>query len=915
MGGIARQLIGKATALVGLLVLAVAGALVVDIQQMLSPTLVVTPCEDRNSHWMARDSQTSCVWEKALRQQDSGQEGGASSTTVQIDVKERKRLLEASVAVTLPANGPVADAVRRGEAARRPDEFVYEVVGSIAFANVYVAWGAPTMRPGGDGEVVVALTGSPAPYGWGGMRSAAAVKVEVSPARYPTNLAVTATERVVIASRMPRAGTKVDGTKLTARLPGDGKLWTVTLGSSQPRADIVDTALTTPAWWKRAEPVGQAVVTGWGACASMLLGAFPWMLLLLAGHAKAFRPLNRRPQWGRYVRLTGLVLAVHLSVAVVLTAQFDYPVQLAFNADGAFFQFADSWLPWSPDRNVGVDGMTVLLLTAAGTLLPSAIRRTRPALLAPKRAWITSMWGLPWLILLLGCAVLVATAGPFPSGLAETAVGALTLYGGTLAALAVLTGLARPLLRVIRAPDGPPPPPLGNLVICAVVVAGLATYHHYFGYIPWALRWVLLLLAGATALLCLASLWFQTVTGRPLGRRNLIGLAPAALALTVPWYQADYSYTGWELFVSFAQGVDGLLALLLVTAGVLTLRRIGRGPVASMAQLQGHRAIGVAVAVIVLSNAYSFYRVPTLWGLLAAVIGGLFLLPSGQVARAAAVVSQDAASHRRALGGTIMAGAARRQLHVARRTSREKTAEEGGSLAAQQRVIRRLELVAWRDRDAATGGSSPTTRERALGALASRSPWHRGIWGARWGLVFGLPWTAFDLAGTASLTHGDPYALLTVVGTLLPTALQWTGVGLFFGYFFPLLGGQSGLTKAMRLTTAAVALTVLETALVAHTGSTWPTTTLAVAQLLAFCMSLGLLADRDSLARARYPWARLADVHNLGSLTAWASSVAAALAAAVAALVLAGVQPFVTNLVEPPATSPQPKPPASTASP
>jgi len=80
-------------------------------------------------------------------------------------------------------------------------------------------------------------------------------------------------------------------------------------------------------------------------------------------------------------------------------------------------------------------------------------------------------------------------------------------------------------------------------------------------------------------------------------------------------------------------------------------------------------------------------------------------------------------------------------------------------------------------------------------------------------------------------------------------------------------------------------------------------------------MSLGLLADRDSLALGRYPWARLADVHNLGSLTAWASSVATALATAVAALVLVGVQPFVTDLVQPPATTPQTNPPANTGSP
>ncbi|WP_405930454.1 hypothetical protein [Streptomyces sp. NBC_00827] len=893
-----------------------AGSMVLDLQQMLSPSLVVPSCQEQNQ-WLTRAYRDGCVWKLALAKQDGEPPDGKLDMTVHIDIQERNRLPQATVTVTLPAAGPMADAIRRGEAVRRPDAFISEVAGDVSFDNTYTAWGAPTMSPGADGHVVVTATGSPLLYARAGLRRAASVEVAIRPAQYPMDLTVTTTERAIVASHVPRTGTKVDEGKLTARLPGGYKPWTVTLGSDRPPADFIsDPATTTPAWWKRAEPVAGAVLKSWGEFTGLLLGAVPWILLLFASHTGVFGPMRQRPEWGRYLRLTGLVLAVHVCVAVVLTAQFDQVVQTEFNANEAFLRHVDGWVPWLTDKNVSVNGMSVLLLAAGLSLLPAVVRRAMRLTPALHQRRSVPVWGLPALPLLVGGTVVIAGTEPFDEGtVTGRLVGALALSGGALVVLAILAACARPLLRAVRSTDAPPPPPLSNFVITSVVFAGFAIYHSYFGHIPLAARWIFLLLTGATAVLCLVALWFRTVAGRPLGRRTRYWLTPAALALSMPWYDALNPYAGWGLFVNFAQGLDGLLALLLVTAGVLTLRRIGRGPVTSEVRLRGHRAIGIAVAVIVLSNSYSFYRAPSVWVLLAAVAGAFFLLPSGQVARATAVLGQDAAAHRRALGTTVMAGAARRQLLVARRTSRDKTAEEGGSLAAQQQVIRRLELVAWRDRDTSPGGNSPAIRERALGTLTSPSPWRRGVWAARWGVVFGLPWMALDLAGTASLPQDDPYPLLSAAGALLPPALRWMGIGLLFGYFFPLLGGQTGLAKAMRVAIAAGAPTLLDAVLVPHSGPAWPMSVLTVVQVLAFSMSLGLLADRDSLALGRYPWARLADVHNLGSLTAWASSVAAALATAVAALVLVGVQPFVTDLVQPPAPTSQPNPPVSTDSP
>ncbi|AVH57402.1 MULTISPECIES: hypothetical protein [Streptomyces] len=58
----------------------------------------------------------------------------------------------------------------------------------------------------------------------------------------------------------------------------------------------------------------------------------------------------------------------------------------------------------------------------------------------------------------------------------------------------------------------------------------------------------------------------------------------------------------------------------------------------------------------------------------------------------------------------------------------------------------------------------------------------------------------------------------------------------------------------------------------------WTQTLLYALEALAFAMTLGLRADSEMLAAHSMRPARLADVHNLGTITAWWSTVAAALA-------------------------------------
>ncbi|GHH30368.1 hypothetical protein GCM10018780_89700 [Streptomyces lanatus] len=160
----------------------------------------------------------------------------------------------------------------------------------------------------------------------------------------------------------------------------------------------------------------------------------------------------------------------------------------------------------------------------------------------------------------------------------------------------------------------------------------------------------------------------------------------------------------------------------------------------------------------------------------------------------------------------------------------------------------------------------------------------------------------------ATSSHpGGPYPLLTAVEALLPALLRWTGYGFLFGYFYPLLRGSTGLAKALWLSAAAAGPTLLDLLLTPASVPVWTRMVVSLLQLATFAMTVGLWADQKVLAQHSYHLSRPADVHNLGSLTTWASTVTAAFGAGIAALLLVGAQPFVTGLVQPPSL-PLPRP-------
>jgi hypothetical protein len=167
------------------------------------------------------------------------------------------------------------------------------------------------------------------------------------------------------------------------------------------------------------------------------------------------------------------------------------------------------------------------------------------------------------------------------------------------------------------------------------------------------------------------------------------------------------------------------------------------------------------------------------------------------------------------------------------------------------------------------------------------------------------------LVGISVSTGQEPYPELSLAAAVAPLILRWAGYGLLYGYFFPLLRGTTGLGKAVWLFVIAAAAEVCATLTSAHaTVKQWDKTGLLVIQLFAFAMTLGILADRAVLHKHNFPTARLVDLHNLWTVSAWASAVGVAVATGIATVIVVGLQPFVIGVITPSSPTPPSQPAA-----
>ncbi|HYR29477.1 MAG TPA: hypothetical protein VEU30_13485 [Thermoanaerobaculia bacterium] len=180
------------------------------------------------------------------------------------------------------------------------------------------------------------------------------------------------------------------------------------------------------------------------------------------------------------------------------------------------------------------------------------------------------------------------------------------------------------------------------------------------------------------------------------------------------------------------------------------------------------------------------------------------------------------------------------------------------------------------------------------------APWKRGVESARYGLLFGIPWIVLFLREVHNYVApqyvSDWGATLAAV---IHVVAAWPLLGFVFGYFYPHLRGDTGISKGLYLFIAVTIPLFAATALASPASNAgWKALAYYALQLFIHCLFLGLVAgDYATLRASGLRWRHVIDVDNLGGVTAWGSSMVFALATAATTFTPATVANFANVVV------------------
>lgn len=195
------------------------------------------------------------------------------------------------------------------------------------------------------------------------------------------------------------------------------------------------------------------------------------------------------------------------------------------------------------------------------------------------------------------------------------------------------------------------------------------------------------------------------------------------------------------------------------------------------------------------------------------------------------------------------------------------------------RVLRRLVLT----RKLRLGLKARDDIRAVLGIGPRPTAWARARLFAAWSLIFSLPWIGFYIQRVVGNSRQEDFATLWLLGSGLFVIATWTLYGLFFGYFYPSIRGESGLEKGFLYGGVLLLPWLLMAFLQIPTGAgTWASFTVFALPVFVTVMLLGLLAgDLETFRAAGLGWKHLVDIHHMRALTAWGTSVVVAVGAAV----------------------------------
>ncbi|MFJ9714789.1 hypothetical protein ACIRPQ_02390 [Streptomyces sp. NPDC101213] len=848
-----------------------------------------------------------CVWQRELGGPVPGAaDRSAVPLTRVVDVREtEKGSARVRLSVAVPSDSTFATKVRNGEAADEVQPFVDAVWGVPLFSGHWPEWNVPeySLTPAHRRAEIV-VTG----------------RVPVRPGTVTLFSEGPTTMRMTLPSLRFRAVettwrvTAQGPDSLSARTGGQGgsvRVTVVPAGSAVSQAGYPGDSLVMQ-WWPRIDRyagwVENILAAGWWA----LLSAAGWWALLLAHRDHRLDCLDTGGQPGRLVRVVGAVLLAH--VTVLVAPWISVPEQVVRTTTSPHFR--DSWhrlLGWDVMGFPPVFGSVVLMTAASLVVLPRTVRA-----LARDTAWTggggggasapgrrTFRWAAPPLL----CAAALVAAGVALSQLAgyqqryardgngEAGFVAYLMPALLFAVLAVLSAagafVARRAKWHLR---------LSSLLWVSAwtpVLAVAAVIHGEGGMLPVVVRWSGPLVAGAFAVLATGWVaWWGAARSRP-DAKALFLVFPIAAALAVPWNRDGTAAPGWWDLIGLTRNLDALLGLVALAAAVRALQVLGRAPVTAPGVLRGHRTLGMVLTFTMATHGFLLLNRPSPVVVVASAVAVWFVFPHEQIRRAAVVLGQNTRERGSAVLASVRSGAARRALPTLRKAARERIAEGTKPYEAAQGRLRTVERMSFAA-GPARGRDDVTTRELAFGAFVGGTPWKRGLRAAGPAALIGSPWTLLSLAGgtlRTSAAHAS-HPVLSLLADVVPSLLTWAGFGLLYGFFLPLLRGRTGLAKALWMCGAMVVPAALQTVTSrdpAHWAS-WTGTLLYAFQALAFTMTLGFWADASVLGENRMRPARLVDIHNLGFITAWWSSVAVALATGVGAMIVAGVQPFLLDV-------------------
>jgi hypothetical protein len=379
------------------------------------------------------------------------------------------------------------------------------------------------------------------------------------------------------------------------------------------------------------------------------------------------------------------------------------------------------------------------------------------------------------------------------------------------------------------------------------------------------------LIAQTIAVMLAASFFFGIVV---LVRRTFFAHARwpsqwivAAGMFVLAWLVVEKPRYGiFGVLRDVAVSAEPLTALMVVASLVLMLHALSKGQRPSMtAQVVGYV---LALAGIFRSGS-GFYN--------AVVIVAAAILLQWLFERRKTRIVAEPQAVREAVRAMITASDAERASDAMRRALLKKLAAGESKWPEYESAVKRMEVVA--DRKRAEADAHPLARVAfANGPLLPS--WERGLVAARYAVILAIPW--FLLFFSDLTEPSSPTWWLSSIAVVIRAGVQWPLMGFFFGYFYPVIRGNNGLAKSLVFFGAIVVPALI--ALFLFRGESGPPSTVFVfwfLQLFIQSVVVGVMAgDYLLLQHAGLRWRHLRDVHNLGVLTAYGSSVLVAIGAA-----------------------------------